>query len=102
MGEDYKSQYGLSNCANWAADRYCDILKEVEQKSELIENATSKKDEILEGRRKKALEETAEKYKELDLQECSSNLDLDDCCKSKESGSEKESSKLDLRSGGLA
>ena len=34
--EDYKSQYGLSNCANWAADRYCDILKEVEQKSELV------------------------------------------------------------------
>ena len=34
--EDYKSQYGLSNCANWAADRYCDILKEVERKSELV------------------------------------------------------------------
>jgi len=101
--EDYKSQYGLSNCANWAADRYCDILKEVERKSELIENATSKKDEILEGRRKKALEETAEKYKELNKQKCSSDLDLDDYCESKESnGSEKESSKLDIRSGGLA
>ena len=68
-----------------------------------IENASSKKDEILEGRRKKALEETAEKYKELNKQECNSNLDLDDYCESKESnGSEKESSKLDLRSGGLA
>ena len=62
-----------------------------------IENATSKKDEILEGRRKKALEETAEKYKELNRKECNSNLDLDVYC-----GSEKESSKLDIRSGGLA
>ena len=68
-----------------------------------IKNATSKKDEILEGRRKKALEETAEKYKELNLQECSSNLDLDDYCGSKDpNGSEKGSAKLDIRSGGLA
>ena len=34
--EDYNSQYGLSNCANWAADRYCDILKEVDRKLELV------------------------------------------------------------------
>merc|ERR1712051_606119 len=80
----------------------CGLGFEVEEKSELIENATSKKDEILEGRRKKALEETAEKYKELNKQECSSDLDLDDYCESKESGSEKESSKLDIRSGSLA
>ena len=66
-----------------------------------IENATSKKDEILEGRRKKALEVTADKYKELNKQECNSNLDLDGYCGSKKSnGSEKESSKLDVRSGG--
>ena len=34
--EDYKSQYGLSNCANWAADRYCEILEEIEKKTEEV------------------------------------------------------------------
>ena len=98
---DQKSRwiYRLTTCSSFIIINVIKSIQNIFQ----IENASSKKDEILEGRRKKALEGTAEKYKELNKQECNSNLDLDDYCKSKESnGSEKESSKLDIRSGGLA
>ena len=104
----------ISQTSYWSGIIFCPFLQQTGSSSIVIntiksinifqiENATSKKDEILEGRRKKALEDTAEKYKELNLQECSSNVDLDDYCKKKESnGSEKESLQLDIRSGGPA